>query len=79
MFRLLVSKTLSKSRMALRLSGPGIAVRMCGLKGSSGKKGCSGPVCSATCAVAMLAADLVVVEIGRVVERRVRGRRREEA
>lgn len=51
---------------------------MCGLKGSSGKKGCSESVCSATCAVAILAADLVVVVIGLVAERRVRGRRREE-
>ena len=79
MFRLLVSKTLSKSSMAFLLSGPGNAVRMCGLEGSSGKKGCSETVCSAICAVAILAAGLVVVVMDLVVGRRVTGRRRDEA
>lgn len=79
MFRLLVSKTLSKSSMACLLSGPGNVVRMCGLVGSSGKNGRSETMCSATCAVAILAAGLVVVVMGLVVERRVRGRRRDGA
>lgn len=52
---------------------------MCGLKGSSGKKGCSEGACSANCAVAILAAVLVVVVIGLRVERRTNGRNREEA
>ena len=53
--------------MAL-LSGPGIEVRIRGLKGSSGKNGCSERVCSATCAVAILAAGLVVVVMALIVE-----------
>lgn len=52
---------------------------MCGLKGSSGKKGCSEGACSASCAVAILVAVLVVVVIGLRVERRTNGRKREEA
>ena len=78
MFKLRVSKTLSKLSMAFLLSGPGIVVRICGLKGSSGKKGCSVGACSASCAVAIRAAVLVVVVIGRTVERRRKGREREE-
>ncbi len=81
MFKLLVSKTLSSSSIAFLLCGPGIAVRIVGLEGSLGKNGCSLPFCSTTLAVAALAAGLVVVVIGRMVEmgRRVRGCRRDEA
>ena len=64
--------------MAFLLSGPGIVVRICGLKGSSGKKGCSEGACSASCAVAIRAAVLVVVVIGLTVERRRKGRERDE-
>ena len=64
--------------MAFLLSGPGIVVRMCGLKGSSGKKGCSEGSCSASCAVAIRAAVLVVVVMGLRVERGRKGREREE-
>ena len=78
MFKLRVSKTLSKFSIAFLLSGPGIVVRMCGLKGSSGKKGCSEGACSASCAVAIRAAVLVVVVIGLTVERRRKGRERDE-
>lgn len=79
MFKLRVSKTLSKSSIAFLLFGPGIVVRMCGLKGSSGKKGCSEGACSASCAVAILAAVLVVVVIGLKVERRTSGVKRADA
>ena len=66
--------------MASILRGPGIAVRICGLKGSSGKKGCSERVCSASCAVAILAAALVVVVVvmGLEIDTRVNGRKREQ-
>ena len=64
--------------MAFLLSGPGIAVRTCGLNGSSGKKGCSECVRSASCAVAMLAAGLVVVLMGLTLERRVSEQKRNE-
>ena len=65
--------------MALLLFGPGIAVRNCGAKGSSGKKGCSDVVCSRSCAVAILAAGLVVVVIDLMVARRGRERKGEES
>lgn len=52
---------------------------MYGLEGSLGKKGCSERVCSASCAVAILAAGLVVVAMGLRAERRVTGGKREEA
>ena len=52
---------------------------MCGLTGSSGKKGCSTAVCSASSAVAILAKGFAVVAMGLPVKRRVRGRVREQA
>ena len=64
--------------MARTLSGPGNGVCTTGLEGSSGKKDCwelGGP---GVCAVATFAADLLVVVTGRMMERQVRGRRREQ-
>ena len=79
MFKLLVSNTLSRSSIAFLLSGPGIAVRTVGLSGSFGKNSCSESFCSGACAAATLAAGLVVVVMGRIAGRRVRGRRRDDA
>jgi hypothetical protein len=56
-----------------------MAVRTVGPNGSLGKSGCSEPVWSTTWAVAALAEGLVVVVIGRIVGKRVRGRRRDDA
>ncbi len=53
-----------------------MAVLITGLVGSSGKKA-SEAACSATWAVAILAAGFVVVVMGRAMKRRIRGRRRD--
>ena len=74
-----MSKTLSRSSIAFLLFGPGMAVRIVGPNGSLGKNGWSVPICSTTCAVAALAEGLVVVVMGRIVEKCVRGRRRDDA
>ena len=79
MFKLLVSKTLSRSSIAFLLCGPGIVVRTVGLSGSFGKYNSSETICSGTFAAATLAAGLVVAVMGRMAGRRVRGRRRDDA
>lgn len=55
-----------------------MVVRINGSDGSFGKRGSSELVSCANGAVATLAADVVVVVIGRVVGMRERGRSREE-
>lgn len=72
MFRLLISKTRSRSAMAFLLSGPGIAVRTRGPVGSLEMKAWSKWGVSCSVVAATVAAALLVEDMDRVVGRRPR-------